>query len=147
MPPKPPVLTIITYMKRFLFLSAIVFVCTLAGAQTPNSADVVIRVVKEESGKPVRNAAVILHTVDEKGKQDKGGLNLKTDLEGKSFYNGVPYGKLRVQVIAHGLQTYGDDFEINEAKKEILIKLKPPQSQYSIYDDKHPAPNAPEKKN
>jgi 5-hydroxyisourate hydrolase-like protein (transthyretin family) len=145
LPEARKVLTIIP-MRRFLFLTAILMICSFALAETPSSSDVTIHVVKEETGKPVRNAAVILHTVDEKGKQDKGGLNLKTDSEGKSFYNGIPYGKLRVQVIARGLQTYGEDFEVKEATKEILIKLKPPQDQYSIYDDKHPAPNAPEKK-
>lgn len=109
-------------------------------------SDVTITVLKQETGKPVRNASVILHSVNSEGKQEKGGLNLKTDSEGKTSYNGIPFGKLRVQVIARGLQTYGEDFEVNEAQKEIQIKLKPPQQQYSIYDDKHPAPNAPAKK-
>src|SRR3954468_19023858 len=123
-------------MKRFILLFAVLLVCSFAGAETPGASDITIRVVKEETGKPVRNAAVILHTIDEKGKQDKGGLNLKTDSEGRSSYSGIPYGTLRVQVIARGLQTFGEDYEIKESQKEIVIKLKPPQSQYSIYDDK-----------
>lgn len=92
-------------------------------------------VVKASNGKPVQFAAVILHPVDKDGRQSSGGVNLKTDMEGTTSFPGVPYGKLRVQVIAHGFQTYGEDFDISQPKQEIVIKLKPPASQYSIYGD------------
>jgi hypothetical protein len=64
-------------------------------------------VIKEDNGKPVRNAAVIMHPVNPKGKQERGGMELKTDPEGKTNFDGIPYGKLRVQVLAQGFQTYG----------------------------------------
>jgi hypothetical protein len=92
-------------------------------------------VTKEDNGKPVRNAAVIMHPVNPKGKQIPGGEELKTDVEGKTNYDGIPYGMLRVQVLAQGFQTYGEDFDINQPKMEITIKLKRPRKQYSIYDD------------
>lgn len=92
-------------------------------------------VVKDDNGKPVRNAAVVLHPVNVKGKQERGGLELKTDPEGKANFDGVPYGVLRVQVLAHGFQTYGEDFDIQKSKTEITIKLKRPQGQFSVYDD------------
>ena len=94
-------------------------------------------VVKEDNGKPVRNAAVIMHPVNPKGKQERGGLELKTDPDGKANYEGIPYGPLRVQVLAHGFQTYGEDFDVDKPKMEFTIKLKRPQGQFSIYDD-HP---------
>src|ERR1700758_134552 len=94
-------------------------------------------IIKDDNGKPVRNAAVILHPVNAKGKQSRGGLELKTSPEGKCDFDGVPYGVLRVQVLAHGFQTYGEDFDIQKPKTEITIKLKRPQGQFSIYDD-HP---------
>ena len=94
-------------------------------------------VLKDYSGKPVRNAVVVLHQVTDKGKQERGGLELKTDAEGKASYQGVPYGKLRIQVLANGLQTYGGDYDINQPTIEITIKLKRPGGQYSIYED-HP---------
>ena len=94
-------------------------------------------ILKDESGKPVRNAAVVLHPVNTKGKQGRGGFELKTDNDGKTHFEGVPYGKLRVQVLAPGFQTFGEDYEIGEAEKEITVRLKRPQKQYSIYDD-HP---------
>jgi len=94
-------------------------------------------VLKEDNGKPVRNAAVIMHPVNEHGKQGHGGMELKTDAEGKADFDGIPYGMLRVQVLAHGFQTYGEDFDIQKPHTELTIKLKRPQGQYSVYDD-HP---------
>src|SRR5512146_400597 len=94
-----------------------------------------LSVVKETNGKPVKFAAVVLHPVDKDGRQTSGGVNLKTDMEGNTSFPGVPYGKLRVQVIAHGFQTYGEDFDINQPAQEIVIKMRPPTSQYSIYGD------------
>jgi hypothetical protein len=106
-------------------------------------------ILKDDSGKPVRNAAVVLHPVNGRGKQGRGGFELKTDNDGKTHFEGVPYGKLRVQVLAPGFQTFGEDYEIAEAEKEITVRLKRPQKQYSIYDE-HPGdrkdPPAPESK-
>ncbi len=100
------------------------------------ASDVTISVIKDTNGKPVRNASVVLHPVDEHGKQDSGGINLKTDQDGKTGFQGLPYGKLRIQVIARGFQTFGQDFDINQPALEIVVKLKPPAGQYSIYEDK-----------
>ena len=94
-------------------------------------------VIKDDNGKPVRNAAVIMHAVNTKGRQGRGGMELKTDPEGKANFDGIPYGKLRVQVLATGFQTFGEDYDVEKAKMDITIKLKRPQGQYSVYDD-HP---------
>jgi hypothetical protein len=90
----------------------------------------------------VRNAAVIMHSVDAKGKQGRGDMELKTSPEGKADFDGIPYGKLRVQIIASGFQTFGEDYDVTKSKTEITIKLKRPQGQYSVYDDhaKDPTP-------
>jgi hypothetical protein len=107
-------------------------------------------VVRDYNGKPVRNAGVVMHTVGKHDKQDRGGLELKTDAEGKASFDGVPYGKLRIQVLATGFQTFGEDFDINQPTMEITIKLKRPEGQYSIYEnqqnDKKPAPAEPNAK-
>ena len=108
-------------------------------------------VLKQDNGKPIRNAAVIMHSVNSRGKQGRGDLELKTDLGGKASFDGVPYGKLRVQVLATGFQTFGQDYEVNQTKMDFTIKLNRPQGQYSIYgnpdkkDDK-PAPPDPNAK-
>jgi len=94
-------------------------------------------VIRDHNGKPVRNAAVVLHPVNPKGKQQRGGYELKTDSEGKTSFDGVPYGRLRVQVLAPGFQTFGEDYDIEGPTLDITVRLKRPQGQYSIYDD-HP---------
>ncbi len=99
-------------------------------------------VLKDDNGKPVRNAAVIMHAVSTRGKQERGDLELKTDPEGKASFDGIPYGKLRVQVLAQGFQTYGEDFDISQHKVDITIKLKRPQGQYSVYEE-HPKDSSP----
>ena len=102
-------------------------------------------VVKDDNGKPVRNAAVIMHPVSANGKQGRGDMELKTSPEGKADFDGIPYGRLRVQVIASGFQTYGEDFDIDKEKTEITIKMKRPQGQFSIYDDHSKDANPPAK--
>jgi hypothetical protein len=92
-------------------------------------------VVRDSDGKPVRNAEVILHPVKRKGKQAQGEMELKTDPEGKANVEGIPYGPLRVQVLAPHFQTFGEDYEINKPEMEIAVKLKHPGGQYSIYDN------------
>jgi hypothetical protein len=93
-------------------------------------------VLKEDNGKPVRNASVVLHPVSKKGKQERGGIELKADTDGKCYFDGIPYGKLRIQVLASGLQTFGQDYDINQPKMTITVKMLRPQGQYSIYTDK-----------
>jgi hypothetical protein len=107
-----------------------------AGDQKPSGQESVIKfvVLKDDNSKPVRNASVILHPVGKDGKQGKGGFQLKTDGEGKTETNGIPYGQLRIQVIAPGFQTFGDDYTVNQPEQNLVIRLKRPQEQYTIYD-------------
>jgi hypothetical protein len=91
-------------------------------------------VLKDDTGKPIRNAAVVLHPVGQHGKQAKSGFELKSDNDGKTHFDGIPYGTWRVQVIANGFQTFGDDYNINQPAQEITVRLKRPEGQYSIYE-------------
>ena len=90
-------------------------------------------VVKDSNGKPLRNAAVVLHPVKKNGDQSLGGMELKTDEDGKAGIDGIPYGKLRVQVIAEHMRTFGQDYDVNQPQMEITIKMLAPSEQYSIY--------------
>jgi 5-hydroxyisourate hydrolase-like protein (transthyretin family) len=90
-------------------------------------------VLKDSNGKPIKNASVVIHSLRKDGSQDSEGFQLKTDADGRASIDDIPYGKLRLQVLAHSLQTYGDDIEVKEAKQEIVIRLKPPAEQISIY--------------
>jgi hypothetical protein len=140
--------------SRWLAVACMLFVfifCNLSFAQHPDEGPTAILnflVLKDDNGKPVRNAAVIMHEVNARGKQERGDLELKTDADGKASFSEVPYGMLRVQVLAPGFQTFGDDYQINKEKIELTIKLKRPQSQFSLYDtpDKKAAPADPNSK-
>src|SRR5579872_4354120 len=89
-------------------------------------------IVRDSNGKPVRNAAIVLHAVKKNGDQALGGMELKSEGDGKTDIGGIPYGKLRVQVIAPHLQTFGQDYDINQPAMQITIKLQEPKTQYSI---------------
>jgi hypothetical protein len=99
-------------------------------------------VVRDTDGKPLRNAQVVLHPVQRKGKQAQGEMDLKTDADGKTTVDGIPYCPLRVQVMAPHYQTFGEDYEINKPQMQITVKMKHPGDQYSTYenhgDDKKP---------
>jgi hypothetical protein len=132
------------FMKRHVFLSLLVLL--LLGAllrAEDKSSNLKFVVVKAYNGKPIRNAAVVLHPVDKDGRQAKGGFELKTDHDGEARFSGAPYGKLRVQVLARGFQTFGQDYDINQPEHHFTIKLNRPQQQYSIYDDHHPRQEKP----
>src|SRR5450755_1083738 len=138
--------------KRFLIVSAVVMVIGVgmigvAAAQDDDGpmSDLKFVVLRDYNGKPVRNAAVVLHPVNKKGKQSRGGLELKTDGEGRTNIDGIPYGPLRIQVLAPGYQTFGEDYQIDRPELEITVKLKRPGEQYSVYEN-HDAKKADEKK-
>jgi hypothetical protein len=134
-------------MKRNLSIVitvAIVLGFGLAWAQDDEGPTSSLRfvVVRDSDGKPVRNAEIVLHPVKNKGKQASGEMELKTDADGKTSVDGIPYGPLQVQVLAPRFQTFGEDYKIDKPELEITVKLKHPGDQYSIYenhgDDKKP---------
>lgn len=121
----------------FLVCVGLVFGVVLASDQqvgAQQTTNLHFTVVKDDNNKPVRNASVILHPVGKNGKQSKGGFQLKTDNDGKVESEGLPYGALRVQVLAPGLQTFGEDYTLNKPEMDIEIRLKRPTEQLSVYD-------------
>jgi hypothetical protein len=102
----------------------------------PPVAHITVTVTKGANKKPVESAAVIFHTVHN-GK-DQGNLEVKTNEEGRAVIDVIPIGdQVRLQVIKSGYQTFGEDYTIEGATKDITVALKPPAHQYSIYE-KHP---------
>jgi hypothetical protein len=99
----------------------------------PKTSSVNMIVIRNSSGKPVKNAEVVIHLIDNHGKQKEEGLELKTHDDGKAEATGIPYGKVRIQVIAPGFRTYGEDFSIDQPNLEFTIKLQKPAEQLSIY--------------
>jgi hypothetical protein len=118
-------------------LSMLLPAAALAGKKSPvpeeKTASVNMTVIRNSSGKPVKNAEVVIHLIDNHGKPKQEGLELKTHEDGKAEASGIPYGKVRIQVIAPGFRTYGEDFSINQPNHEFTIKLQKPAEQLSIY--------------
>jgi hypothetical protein len=141
--------------KEFSIVAAAIIIIILAMASPGRSwaqddegamSDLKFVVVREYNGKPVRNAAVVLHPVSKKGKQSRGGLELKTDNEGRTNIDGIPYGLIRIQVLVPGFQTFGEDYVIDKPQLEITVKLKRPGGQYSVYEDHGEKKKADDKK-
>ena len=98
----------------------------------PPTAKIAVTVLKDVNGKPIENAAVIFHPMV--GEKDEGNMELKTNEDGKLLIDVMPIGDtVRLQVIAPGFQTYGEDYKIDQAEMAIEIRMKRPGEQYSIY--------------
>jgi hypothetical protein len=98
----------------------------------PPSSRIEVTVVRDYNGKPIAQAHVIFHPVE--GDRDKGSLELKTNEDGKVIIDVIPVGDtVRLQVIADGFQTYGQDFKIDKPEMSMEVRLKRPAPQYSIY--------------
>jgi len=100
----------------------------------PPTAHFEITVVRATTGKPIENAAVIFHPLA--GGKDDGNMELKTNEEGKATLDLLEIGSdVRVQIIAPGFQTYGEDFKIEKDQIAVEVKMKRPGKQYSLYPD------------
>ena len=93
-------------------------------------------ILRYSSGSPIKNASIVVHAVNKSGEQASDGFQLKTDTDGRTFMDDLPYGLYRVQVIVPRMQTWGDDLTLNQPTQEFTIRIKPPAGQLSIYDDK-----------
>ena len=61
---------------------------------------------------------------------------MKTDPDGKATIDVISSGSLvQVQVIANGLATYADSYQVDEPSREIHIALLKPQEHVSAYQD------------
>ena len=95
-------------------------------------------VVKSQSGKPVDRASGVVrfvqgHSVVKLGKAIKTTFELRTNQDGEARIPAIPQGKILVQIIAKGFQTFGQTFDVNEDEKTLEITLNPPQQQYSAH--------------
>ena len=98
----------------------------------PASSRIEVTILRDSSGKPIERAAVIFHPIE--GDRDKGGMELKTNEDGKAVIDVIPLGDtVRLQVIAKGFKTYGQDFKVDKESINMEIRMKRPGEQYSIY--------------
>lgn len=109
----------------------------------PPSSRIEVTVLRDTNGKPIESAAVIFHPME--GDKDKGALELKTNEDGKAIIDVIPIGDtVRMQIIARGFQTYGEDYKIDKDSLSFEVRMKRPGEQYSIYKAREAAP-APDK--
>jgi hypothetical protein len=67
---------------------------------------------------------------------------MKTDPDGKATIDVIPTGsKVTIQVIADGFATFAEDYQINEASRQILISMIRPKAQVSAYIDNSGKPS------
>ena len=123
-------------MRRAFLLPALLVCALVALADAPMTRLNIV--VKKQSGAPVDRAAVVVRFVEGRsiaklGKKIRTQYELRTNQEGEVRIPSIPQGKIRIQVIASGFQTFGEVFDVNEEEKTIEIKLNPPQQQYSSH--------------
>ena len=94
-------------------------------------------VVTTPSGKPVERAEVVVRfggrSVVKFGKMVRTSWEVRTTQQGVADIPEMPKGKIRVQVVAKGYQTFGQTFDVDEDQRTIEVKLNPPQEQYSAH--------------
>ena len=95
----------------------------------PPTSRIEVTILRDTDSKPIENASVIFHMVGE-----SGNMELKTNEDGKALIDVIPVGsKVRLQVVAKGFQTYGEDLANDKSELVLAVKLKRPGEQYSIY--------------
>src|ERR1700730_12511167 len=95
-------------------------------------------VVKTQGGHPVDRASVVVrfvqgHAVVKLGKAVRTTFELRTNQDGEAKIPSIPQGKILVQVIAKGYQTFGQTFDVTDEEKTIESNLNPPQPQYTAH--------------
>ena len=95
-------------------------------------------VVMSPTGKPVERASVVVsftgRSLVKFGKTVRTSWEMRTTQEGVADIPELPKGKIRVQVIMKGYQTFGEIFDVDEDQRTIEVKLNPPQPQYSVHE-------------
>lgn len=94
--------------------------------------------VKTLGDRPIERAAVIVNFVEGRsiaklGKKVQTRWEVRTNQEGVAKVPLIPEGKVRIQVIAKGYQTFGETFDVEGDEKTLTIKLNPPQPPYSAH--------------
>ncbi len=101
--------------------------------------ETVLRIeVRTLGGSPIERASVVVRFVEGRsisrlGRKSRRSWETRTNIEGIARVPAVPQGKVLIQVIAKGYQTFGKEFELDQEEQTIKINLNPPQPQYSVH--------------
>lgn len=128
-------------IRNGICLTAVLLIgfATMMSAAEEDILQLTLQVLEVDKNKPVPNAHVVVKFVDRKLLKDKRvSWEAKTNRDGKLVLNDIPAGAVKIQVIAKGYQTYGNDHLLEKSEKPLTIYLQPPQKQFSSY----PSPSA-----
>ena len=96
--------------------------------------------VSSDTGRPLDRASVIVRFVKGRsivklGKNVITHWEMRTNSEGWVKIPSIPQGAIRIQVIAHGYQTFGQIYDVAEEERTIQVKVNVPQKQFSSHGD------------
>jgi hypothetical protein len=124
-------------------MTRLLFTCALFAAALPVLADppmtkIRVEVRKAVNDKPVDRASVVVRFVEGRSvvklcKKIMTSYQMRTNQDGVATMPPIPQGKIQIQVIAKGMQTFGQIIEIGEEEKTVEVKLNDPQPQYSVH--------------
>lgn len=125
-------------MKTRLFFSLVLFAAALPVLADPPMTKIRVEVRKATNDKPVERASVIVRFVEGRsvvklGKKIMTTYQMRTNQDGVASMPAIPQGKIQIQVIAKGFQTFGQLVQIDEEEKTVEVKLNDPQPQYSVH--------------
>ena len=126
-------------MHRRSLLGLFASLLLLSGSLLADDSMTRLRIeVKTLGGNPVERASVVVKFIEGRSKAKHGKKIVttwerKTNQEGWAKIPPIPQGKIQVQVIAKGFQTFGQVYDINEEERTVEIKLNPPQPQFSVH--------------
>lgn len=124
-------------MRRFTFIGAtLLFLAVGLSAQGNDDATrLTLQVLSESSKNPVADAHVVVRFTEQRmlRRDKRTSWEAKTNRKGVVVLDGIPRGTVKVQIIAKGYQTYGDERELSKPQEEVTVLLRSPQGQVSAY--------------
>ena len=120
--------------KTFICAAVFVLFAAVFSAAEEGTSRLTVQVLRAEDKKPVANAHVVVKFVAEKLLKDKRtSWEAKTNQKGTLVLDNIPTGAIKIQVIASGYQTYGDEHQLTKPEEDLTILLNPPKGQFSAY--------------
>jgi hypothetical protein len=119
-----------------LLAGGLVTVAGVVRAASDENSRLILQVLRDETKKPVGSAHVVVRFVSGKKffiKDKHTSWEAQTDRKGEVVLDDIPKGHIKVQVIAKGFQTFGDEYDLAKPEENLTILLKPPAKQVSAY--------------
>ncbi|HWP83775.1 MAG TPA: hypothetical protein VNN17_01170 [Terriglobia bacterium] len=124
-----------------MIVAALLLVTTFAAAQQTGAkaeegtTRLTLQVLRESNREPVPDAHVVVRFTEERllRRDKRVSWQAKTNRKGIIVLSDIPTGAVKVQVIAKGFRTYGEEHRLNQPQEELTILLQPPTGQVSAY--------------